>query len=247
MLVKIKQYDVLQSTNVTAVEFAKEGYPEGTVILADQQRQGKGRMSRCWSSPLGGLWFSIILRPTMNPEYVAQITLLTGVVVAKVLRDLYDTEEIKIKWPNDILFKDKKVCGILAESALTEVGTVNYAVVGVGINVGIHEDDIPAEIRKTAASLNIECKKDFTVNDVLKSILAEFELMYNNWQAQGAEVFMDLWKKMNCTLNKQVLVKDDDQVIFSGVVTDVNHYGAIVVQNENGTSQEFNFGEISIR
>lgn len=106
--IQLLKFDTLQSTNVTAVDLAKNGAAEGTVIVAETQEGGRGRMKRVWNSPKGGLWFSIILRPQIDPQYAAQITLLTGVTVAKALRKLYETEKVMIKWPNDLLLDGKK-------------------------------------------------------------------------------------------------------------------------------------------
>ena len=160
MKIQLRHFDTLQSTNVTAVAFAKAGAPEGTVIVAEQQDGGRGRMKRVWSSPKGGLWFTIILRPQIDPQYVAQVTLAAGVAVAKVLRKLYESDDIRIKWPNDLLLNDKKVCGILSEMQLDENGSIDYAVVGIGINVNLKLEDFPLELRDTATSLNLALKKN---------------------------------------------------------------------------------------
>lgn len=108
MKIQLREFDVLKSTNETAVVMAQEGAPEGTVIVAARQEGGHGRMQRVWNSPLGGLWFTVILRPQIDPQYAAQITLLAGVAVAKAVRRLYDTESVQIKWPNDLLLDGKK-------------------------------------------------------------------------------------------------------------------------------------------
>ena len=94
MKIQLREFDVLKSTNETAVAMAQEGAPEGTVIVAARQESGHGRMQRVWNSPLGGLWFTVILRPQIDPQYAAQITLLAGVAVAKAVRRLYDTESV---------------------------------------------------------------------------------------------------------------------------------------------------------
>ncbi len=247
MKIQLRHYDVLKSTNVTAVAAAQDGACEGTVIVADRQVGGRGRMSRVWNSPEGGLWFTIILRPQIDPEYVAQVTLLAGVAVAKALRSLYETDAVQIKWPNDILLEGKKVCGILSEMQLDANGTIEYAVVGIGINVALKEEDFPEELKSIAASLNMSLNKSYTCTEVLDNILQEFEILYEEWLQKDARVILDPWRKLNCTLNKQVLVKDNDEVIYKGTVVDIDEYGSIIVKNELGESQSFNFGEISIR
>ena len=247
MKIQLKQFDVLQSTNVTAVAFAKEGAPEGTVIVAERQEGGRGRMHRVWSSPKGGLWFTIILRPQIDPQFVAQVTLLAGVAVVRALRKLYATEEIMIKWPNDLLLNGKKVCGILSEMQLNENGSIDYAIVGIGVNVDLNPQAFPEDLRNTAASLNASFGKNYTCTAVLDNILQEFASLYRDWLKEGAQVILEPWKKLNCTLNRRVFVKDNDGVIFSGEVVAINEAGAIIVRNEEGESQSFDFGEISIR
>lgn len=247
MKIQLQHFDVLESTNTTAVAAAAAGAAEGTVIVADKQEGGHGRMSRVWNSPLGGLWFSIILRPQIDPQFAAQITLLTGVAVTRALRRLYTTDAVKIKWPNDVLLDGKKVCGILSELQLDEKGNVEYAVVGIGINVALRAEDIPAELSTTAASLNVSLDKSFTCSQVLDAFLAEFAVIYRAWLAGGAEAMLQLWRELNCTIGKHVLVKDNDEVIFTGIASAVDERGALMVQNTEGVCRSFDFGEISIR
>lgn len=247
MKIQLREFDVLKSTNETAVAMAQEGAPEGTVIVAARQESGHGRMQRVWSSPLGGLWFTVILRPQIDPQYAAQITLLAGVAVAKAVRRLYDTESVQIKWPNDLLLDGKKICGILSELQLDENGVIDYAIVGIGVNVALSAADFPAEVAATATSLNTSLHKDFTCDQVLVAIMEEFGILYDKWLLLGADVVMKEWQKLNCTVGRHVLVKDNDQVVFAGTVIDVDEEGAIIVRNEQGIVQSFNFGEISIR
>lgn len=244
---QLLKFDTLQSTNITAVALAKNGAAEGTVVVAERQEGGKGRMKRIWSSPKGGLWFTIILRPQIDPQYVAQVTLLAGVAVAKALRKLYETEDVMIKWPNDLLLRGKKVCGILSEMQLDEEGNVDYAVVGIGINVSLTKDAFSKDLQDVATSLNESLNKKYTCDQVLDQVLLELEELYDKWLCRGAEVILEPWKALNCTLNKKVHVKDNDQVIFSGTVIGINEYGAIVVDDGNGNTQVYDFGEISLR
>lgn len=247
MKIQLKEFEVLESTNVTAVAEARAGAPEGTVIVAARQEGGHGRMKRVWSSPLGGLWFSVILRPQIDPRFVAQTTLLAGVAVTKALRRLYESNSIRIKWPNDILLKDKKVCGILSEMNLNENGNIDYAVIGIGVNVAIDMAGLPKELSDKAASLNASLGKKYSCNQVLVAILAELQLLYKQWLHKGALAIMPQWKRYNCTLGKDVLVKDNDKVIFKGNAVDVDEEGALLVRSAEGVQQRFDFGEISIR
>ena len=247
MQLQLRKYKSVNSTNTVARRMAEEGAEEGTVIVADVQTGGHGRMQRVWSSPVGGLWFSLILRPQIDPRYVAQITLLAGVAVAKTLRNLYQTDEIRIKWPNDLLLKDKKVTGILAEMQLTEKQDVDYVIVGIGVNVDPPMDDMPEEVKAKAASLNRSLCKFYSCETVLEAILKEFSKTYQMWQQDGNEAVLSLWKEMNCTLGKRVTVLDEDREVFSGKAVALDAEGALLVQNEAGREASFNFGEISIQ
>ena len=212
--IQLLKFDTLQSTNVTAVDLAKNGAAEGTVIVAETQEGGRGRMKRVWNSPKGGLWFSIILRPQIDPQYAAQVTLLTGVAVAKALRKLYETENVMIKWPNDLLLDGKKICGILSEMQLDENGDVDYAVVGVGINVALTKDAFPRELQDAATSLNESLNKKYTCDQVLDQVLLELEELYDKWLCRGAEVILEPWKALIGTLNKKGHVKEKIKLFF---------------------------------
>ena len=165
---KIYYYEQLDSTNLKALELAKQGAAEGTIVIAARQTAGRGRMRRKWESPEGkGLWFSMILRPTIAAEYCAQITLLTAVAAVKALQVLTD-KKFSIKWPNDIMLDGKKVCGILAEMALTADGSIEYAVVGIGININMSSEDFGAQLEATATSLYLATGIEYEHEQVLK-------------------------------------------------------------------------------
>lgn len=174
MKLHIKYYNVVESTNLTATDAAKCGAKEGTVIIAKRQSDGRGRMCRVWTSPLGGLWFSTILRPVVDPAYAAQLTMLAGVAVCIAVRRLYHTEKAVIKWPNDLLFSGKKICGILSELQLNENGSIDYAVIGIGLNVDLNVKDFPPELRNTAVSLNFIAGEKHACEEVLNAVLDDF-------------------------------------------------------------------------
>lgn len=247
MRLQLQKFDVLESTNKSAVLAAQHGALEGTVIVAKKQYGGHGRIGRIWNSPEGGLWFSIILRPKIEPQYVAQLTLLAGVAVTQALRSLYETDEIFIKWPNDILINGQKICGILSEMSLNEIGQVDYAVIGIGINVSLKENDFPSELRTTATSLNLATAKNHDCNKVLQYVLHEIESIYQEWLNTGMKSVIELWRHFNCTLGKKINVKDCDKIIYSGTAIAVDEYGALIVQDSSGNLKSFDFGEISIR
>lgn len=247
MNLQLHYYDVLESTNITAVDAAMHGAAEGYVIIAEKQCSASGRMGRVWNSPIGGLWFSIILRPHINPENVAQLTLLSGVAVVKALRCIYETEQVKIKWPNDVLLEGKKICGILSEMKLDENGMVDYAILGIGINVNLLQSDFSEELQNIASSLLLSTGKYIGCDEVLQKVLQEITCLYEDWLEHGPESLFAQWKQYSCTLGKKVLVKDNDRIIFSGTAVDMGAQGSLLVRNEEGIQRSFDFGEISIR
>lgn len=244
---KIYYYEQLDSTNLKALELAKQGEAEGTIVIAARQTAGRGRMRRKWESPEGkGLWFSMILRPTIAAEYCAQITLLTAVAAVKALQVLTD-KKFSIKWPNDIMLDGKKVCGILAEMALTADGSIEYAVVGIGININMSSEDFGAQLEATATSLYLATGIEYEHEQVLKAFLDEFDLLYSHWHCCGFALIRQDWLDYSCTLGHKVTVRDNDTEIYSGVAEDMDDYGSLLVRNAAGKIESFDFGEISIR
>ena len=242
---QIQYYEELASTNLKALELAKQGAAGGTVVVAVRQTAGRGRMRRKWESPEGkGLWFSMILRPTIAAEYCAQITLLAAVAAAQALQRLTD-KNFSIKWPNDIMLDGKKICGILAEMALAADGSIEYAVVGIGININMSSEDFGALL--TATSLYLATGIEYEHEQVLKAFLDEFDLLYSHWHCCGFALIRQDWLDYSCTLGHKVTVRDNDTEIYSGVAEDMDDYGSLLVRNAAGKIESFDFGEISIR
>ena len=242
---QIQYYEELASTNLKALELAKQGAAGGTVVVAARQTAGRGRMRRKWESPEGkGLWFSVILRPTIAAEYCAQITLLAAVAAAQALQRLTN-KNFSIKWPNDIMLDGKKICGILAEMALAADGSIEYAVVGIGININMSSEDFGALL--TATSLYLATGIEYEHEQVLKAFLDEFDLLYSHWHCCGFALIRQDWLDYSCTLGHKVIVRDNDTEIYSGVAEDMDDYGSLLVRNAAGKIESFDFGEISIR
>ena len=239
-------FDTVVSTNLLAEEMARQGAPDGKVVVAAAQTGGRGRGRREWKSTANGLWFSLILRPAVAPEYAAQATLLTAVAVAKALRSIAG-EEFAIKWPNDIMLRERKICGILAQLAPDKDGGVEYAVVGVGVNVNMTAADFGEEISRTATSLLLATGRRHSRKQVLKAFLSEFTQLYFEWMENGFSRVRLQWIAYNCTLGRTVAVRDDGREIFAGRAEGIDDYGNLRVTNEDGRTETFNFGEVSVR
>ncbi len=174
------------STNDVAKELAIKGAREGTIVIAETQSRGRGRLGRKWVSPEGGMWFSIILRPKVDPEGALKLTLMTAAVVAKVISDTFRLKA-EVKWPNDIVINGKKVCGILTE-ARTKGDMVDFVVIGVGLNANINLDSFPKHLGKSLTSLREELKEDINRKRFLCALLEELEQCYE--RARMKQFFM---------------------------------------------------------
>jgi len=233
------------STNENAKEWAREGAPDGAVYLAEEQGVGKGRLGRGWFSPRGrGLWFSVVVRPQINPADVPQITLVAAIAVATAINE--QTGLIPgIKWPNDLLAGKGKLCGILTEMN-ADMERIQYIVIGIGLNVNISLDDIPQELQGVITSIAMETGKEINRVQLLQTILRQMDYWYQIWISSGFHVILEKWKQWNVTLGQRVQVSTLKEVV-EGVAEDVDETGALVVRLNDGNCKRFLAGEVSLR
>jgi len=242
---RIVHFASISSTNAEAKRLASLGAVEGTVVVAEAQTCGRGRLSRPWFSPdKGGIWFSIILRPSLHPTEAAKLTILGAVAVAKAIRETTGLA-VEIKWPNDILFKGRKLVGILTELN-AEMDAINYIVMGIGINVNVELDEFPEEIKNIASSLTREIGHDISRRLLLQAILEQLEQLYDQVIRQGFIPVFANWRTMNCTLNSEVNVVSANQQ-FTGLAVDIDADGALLVKKEDGVIERVLSGEVSVR
>jgi len=233
----------LASTNDMAKELAVRGAKEGTVIVAETQTQGRGRMGREWASPKGGLWFSIILRPRVSPKDAPKLTLMMSVVIAKTLNKQFDLEA-EIKWPNDVLVKGKKVCGILTETS-TKGESLNFAVVGVGVNANLSLNDFPASLRGSSTTLKEALKREIEREAFLRSLLEETEHYYNMFTQGKFNAILAEWKKLSKFLGSYVKVTSLEEKI-EGWATDIDENGALIIKLRDKTTRKIMSGDVTV-
>jgi BirA family biotin operon repressor/biotin-[acetyl-CoA-carboxylase] ligase len=235
----------VNSTNEWAKELAMYGAHEGTVVIAETQTKGRGRLGREWISSTGGLWFSLILRPKLRPAEAVKITFVAGLAVAKVLREMFDLKA-ETKWPNDVLVNGRKICGILTEMNTTgEI--VNFVVVGVGVNVNFDVEKVfPEQLRKVATSLENELGRKVRVEELFRSVLERLEDFYEIFTRDGFNPILKEWKNYADFLGHQVEVTSPTEKSI-GSALDVDHDGALVLKLENGTIKRVFVGDISLR
>ena len=237
----IVYFNTIDSTNNYAKKIALQEL-EGTIIVSEEQTNGKGRIGRKWhSKSKEGIWMSIILKPEMIPQKAPFITLIAGASIVKALNNL--GIETTIKWPNDIIINNKKVAGILTELS-AESDRINYIVLGIGINVKTTE--FSQEISEIATSLYREGYKVSRV-DIVRTILEEFEnlyLQYVNENVRKETLF--ICRKYSAVIGKDIyLIKEDEKELVRCL--DINDDGNLIVRNENNIIKEIISGEISIR
>lgn len=223
----------LDSTNNTAREIAPR-VPEGTVIVAETQRSGRGRMGTEWQSVPGGIWFSLILKPSIPLENLSKITLIAGIAVTNALRGI--GVDAHIKWPNDVLVKGKKVCGILTEVS-AEVEKVDHVILGIGINANIKLSELKDGIRKNSTSIANEVGKSVNRTVFLASLLYEMEQEYIRFKTRQFTEILDEWISLSDTIGKDVRVTTPN-VIIEGKAVGITEKGALVVLDKNNKKHE---------
>jgi len=230
---KIHHFGEIDSTMIVARELAKRGVEEGTVVIAESQFHGRGRLTRGWLSPEGGIYFTIILKPKISPAYAPRINLMASVAVARAIREVCGLKA-ELKWPNDVLIKGKKVCGILAEME-AEVDAINFINLGIGINVNA---SIP-QYEKGATSLKDELGEEVPRKELLKAVLKEI----NKQQALLTEdKLLREWKNLSVTLNKQVRIITLGGEVM-GRAIDIDSNGALVLRSEDGSLRSIIAGD----
>lgn len=235
----------VDSTNRLAKKLAYHDAEEGTIVVAEEQTGGKGRLDRIFYSPRGkGIWFSIILRPNFSPHDAPKFTLMAAVAVAEAMARFNLKPEIK--WPNDLMHDGRKLVGILTEMT-GEIGKITYMVIGVGINVNINRDEFPEELRDIATSLSEINGEPLSRVYLFRAVLEEFDKLYREINAAGFDKIFDRWKKYNVTLGKTVrVISAGDGSSFTGKAIDLNADGALVVETADGLHTVY-AGDVSIR
>lgn len=232
------------STNDKARELASEGAEEGVVVVSERQSHGRGRLGREWISPEGGIWFSVILRPKIGPREALKLTIITAVAVAKAIRENLGLDA-RIKWPNDVLIRGKKVSGILIETS-TSHDLIDYAVVGVGINANIDLKSLPILIRSTTTSLMEEMKGVVERESLLQVLLMKLETYYYVFTEGGFDSILGEWRSLNCVLGAYVEVASPVGTV-EGWAIDVDGEGALMIRLKDGTIKRIVSGDATLK
>ena len=233
------------STNEVAKEGASKGAEEGLLVVTEEQTGGKGRLGRQWHAPrYKGIYFSLLLYPPVNPSRASQLTMLAAVSLASAIRSETGVEA-GIKWPNDLLVRGRKICGILAELS-AEVNRIGHLVIGMGINANQDPGDFPEELQDKATSLKLESGRAVPRVRLLQASLESFEHWYGVWLEQGFEPVLAVWKQMSVSLNCPVRIHTLDKS-WDGWAEDVDSDGALLLRRPDGSLQRLVSGEVSLR
>ena len=230
------------STNLWIKRLAKEGASEGTLALAEFQSAGRGRLGRSWEVPEGtSVMMSILLRPKFEPQYAPTLTLVMGMAVAKAVKSL--GFDVSFKWPNDVVVSHKKICGILTEMGVRD-GKIDYAVIGVGINVNIKE--FPEEMADKATSLYLESGREFDRSQIPGLVMEAFEEYYEKFAATcDLSGLKEEYESILANYNQPVRVLAKEP--YEGVARGITDGGELLVEKTDGTIVAVSAGEVSVR
>jgi BirA family biotin operon repressor/biotin-[acetyl-CoA-carboxylase] ligase len=230
------------STNTLAMELALNGSPEGTAVIAETQTGGKGRLNRKWISPKGNLYLSVILRPNIPLQRAPLVTLMGAVAIASAIRTACNVQA-GIKWPNDILIQGKKVSGLLTEMA-AEQDRIKHIVLGIGVNVNMDHDALPADVRETSTTLAEEAGQKIDRTVFLRQVLGDIEYWYQKFLLSSADVLGE-WERLNMTIGNRVTVKGFEET-FEGLAQGIDTEGRLILQLDDNSQRLVAAGDVTL-
>ncbi len=240
---EIIHFEKTDSTNTQAASLANEGAPEGLLVVAETQTAGRGRLGRSWSSPPNTNFYgSFVLRPSLPPIAAAQITLLTGLCVARSLEAVAGIRA-RIKWPNDVLVESRKICGILTESS-SELDRVNWLVIGIGVNLNVRK--FPEEIEKIATSAAIETGKPVDRASFARELCSQLESHYLRFVSGGFGPLRDDWERYARMAGEEVIVGTGSEDI-EGRSLGLDSDGFLQVETPDGRIVRIVAGDVTLK
>lgn len=239
----IIHFESIDSTQKVAQQAAYDSCPEGTVILAEEQTKGRGRMARPWHSKKSdGIWMSIVLKPKLPPQKAPQFTLIAAVAVVQAIEETAGLSP-EIKWPNDILLNGKKITGILTELQ-AESDTINALIIGIGVNV--NQEDFPEELAGIATSLAIEKGEHISRVKLVQSILRYLEKYYGIYMEQGFGPLKLLWESYALSIGKRIIARTLSGEV-AGTALGITSDGILRVMDDLGTVHDIYSADIELK
>ncbi len=240
---KIYYFDRIDSTQNFALELAQKPHENGSVVIAQRQTQGRGRLNRKWISPKGGIWMSILLRPNFEPSYTSLFPMATSLALAVSMEKTLNVKT-ELKWPNDITINGKKVAGILIDASI-ESNKIDYLIIGIGINFKINPGTISKSIRQKNYGITTLVKKDQDGNPVelIQQFLLELEETYNKVMINSVGTIRKEWMKRSSTIGKNVTATTTTGTM-KGKAVGIDKTGALLLSNK-GNIQRLLAGDIT--
>lgn len=240
----IVSLEEVPSTQDHAKILSIKGCPEGTLVVAETQSSGRGRMGRPWVSPSGGLYFTVIFRPRINFEEATRIPLVAGVALVRAM-ERQASVSLRLKWPNDVMLGEQKVAGILSEMS-GEMDRLDWMILGIGVNAATAHSCFPPEIRRTATSLAAESGRKVNRLQLLKDILGELESLLEEYRARGFEPFRAQWKERSGMMGRKVTITGGGRAL-EGKAVDIDTSGALVLDCAGGVRQRVIGGDMTFK
>ena len=238
--------DTIDSTNSYAKRIAMTGAPEGTVVIANDQTAGRGRMGRQFQSPRDkGIYLSVLLRPEMEPQRLMPVTAMAGVAVCDAVEKVCGVRP-GLKWPNDPVIGNRKLCGILTEMSLEgETGRVQYLVLGIGINVGQEAEDFSPDVAAIATSLSAYLGRPVSRPELAAALICELEKLYETLKAGDLGDYLNAYRRDCVNLGKTVQLLGEEREVVTAV--DIDGEFGLVVRTGEGGEKTVRSGEVSVR
>lgn len=234
-------FDEIGSTNTVARDLARAGAVEGTVVIAEAQTQGRGRLGRSWASPAGrNLYLSIVLRPRLPDACLAQVSLVAGIASCEAVREWCSA---MLKWPNDVLVDGRKVAGLLIESE--GEGTARFLILGVGVNLNATSEDLPPELRDKAGSIQMATQTPVDRTRFAASLLGHLERRYDELHAQGFAPLRAAWESLSTLIGAQICV-DGAPGRIEGIALGLDDDGALRVRLASGKEHRVVAGDVTV-
>lgn len=237
--------DETASTNAYAFRLAEEGAVEGTVVIADAQSGGKGRLGRVWSSPPGvNLYCSVILRPSVKPYEAPQLTFLSAVAVARAIEQVTGLKP-EIKWPNDVLIAGKKVAGLLNEMS-AETDGINFVILGLGVNLNMSTEQFPPDLRSPATSLLLEAGQPVERVRFVTQMLRELDMLYAGFLTHGFLQVREEWQQRCNAHDREVVVSNGGAEVVRGMFDGIDGDGALLLRQTDGRVERILSGDVKV-
>jgi len=230
----IRHFQICDSTNDEAAKWAQEGAPHGAVVRADAQSRGRGRLGRAWNSPADcGLYFSVLARPQkLALEHAARLTIVAALACARGIEEIIG-RKMNVKWPNDVVLNERKIGGILCEAHAKE-NEIDFAIIGIGINVNFQRDDLPPNVKIPASSLLLETRRRWELDDVLYAVGNQFDTLFDQLQSGAWNALREEFAARDILQNRRVRVETPGE-IYEGVSDGLDEDGILRVRCQDET------------